>query len=107
MIKRTFTVVDFPHNGKTYGRYHSKTPKGAAQKAFSSLSRKIDLKNTNDKNFLVFTMKETTKNSLNKKYKYIGTRVELAEPIEKIIDGKLITYKYRNIITNYDNFLKK
>ena len=107
MIKRIFTVEDFPHNGETYGRYKSKTPRGAASKAFTTLSRKINLKNTDNKNFLVFTIKETTKNSSNKKYKYIGTRVELAEPIEKMIGGKLIRYKYRNIITNYDNFLKK
>ena len=103
---RSFTIVDFPNDGENYGRYMGESPKRAAQKAFSSLSRKIDLKNTDDKNLLVFTIKDTTLNGNKKKYKYVGTRVELDEPIKRKINGKKIIYKYRNILTNYDDFIK-
>lgn len=103
---RSFTIVDFPEAGKTYGRYKGKMPKNAAQKAFSSLSRKINLKNTNDKNLLIFTIRETTNNSDNKLYKYIGTRIILDNPIKRNIGGKEVVYRYKNMITQYENFIK-
>lgn len=105
MINRTFTIVGYPNDGENYGRYIAKTPKRAANKAFTKLSRKIDLKNTNNKNLLVFIIKETTKNSDNKEYKYAGTRVELAKPVIKTINGKQIIYRYKNIIAPYNKFM--
>lgn len=105
MINRSFTILDYPNNGETSGRYISKTPKRAAQKAFTILSRKIDLKNTNKKNLLVFTIKETTQNSGNREYKYAGMRVELVKPLIKIRDGKEIIYRYKNVIAPYNKVL--
>ncbi len=105
MIKRSFTIVGYPNDGENYGRYIAETPKRAAHKALTKLSRKIDLKNTDHKNLLVFTIRETTKNSDNKEYKYAGTRVELVKPLIKIIDGKQIIYRYKNIIAPYNKIL--
>jgi len=103
---RSFTIVDFPKNGKTYGRYLAHTPKRAAHKAFSTLSRAINLKNSNHKNLMVFSIKETTQNNrhLNKQYKYVGTRVELNEPKVVRRGDQLITYRFKNIITPYNNY---
>ena len=95
---RSFTIIDFPANGKTYGRYKSDSPKRAAQKAFTQLSRMIDLKNSNKKNLLVFSIKETTNNSNNKQYKYVGTRVELHEPVVIKKNGKMIISLHHTII---------
>jgi hypothetical protein len=103
---RSFTIVDFPKKGETYGRYISKYPKNAAKKAFTKLSSMIDLKNSNRKKFLIFTIKETTKNSNKNMYKYIGTRIKLYEPIIIEKNGKNIVYKYKNIITSHKNFIK-
>lgn len=99
-MSRLFTIVDFPEKGKTYGKYYSNTPKNAAKKAFSQLSRKINLKNSNHKNLLVFTIKDVDN---GKKFKYIGTRVELFKPITIRKADKKITYKYKNIIARYNN----
>lgn len=104
-MNRIFTIVDFPKDGKTYGKYIGKTPGRAAYKAFSKLSRMIDLKNSDQKKFLVFVIEDITPNSKNKQYKYIGTRVELNEPIIIDRDGKKISYKFKNIITSYTNFI--
>ena len=105
-MNRSFTILDYPHNGENYSRYIAKTPKRAAQKAFTKLSRKINLKNTDQKNLLIFTIKETTQNSPNKEYKYAGMRVELAEPLVKIRDGKRIVYRYKNVIAPYNKVLQ-
>lgn len=99
-MSKVFTVVDFPKKGKNYGRYYSDSPKAAAKKAFSKLSRKINLKNSNQRNLLVFTIKNLDS---GKKFKYIGTRVELFEPITIKRANKVITYKYKNIIAKYNN----
>ncbi len=110
-MNRSFTIIDYPNKGQTYGRYISKNPKRAAHKAFSRLSRIINLKNSNNKNLLIFSLKETTfgrKN--NKKYKYVGMRVELNTPIIiKYNDNgkyKEIEHRYKNIIVPYEKFYR-
>lgn len=100
-MKRSFTIVDFPEKGNEYGRYLSKSPHNAASKAFSQLARIVNLKNSNKKNHLVFSIRETTQGSNNKVYTYIGTRVELNEPITKNIAGRQVVYRYKNIISKY------
>lgn len=103
MSKRSFTIVDFPKKGQEYGRYLSQYPSNAASKAFTQLSRLIDLKNTNNKNYMVFTIRETTQGKPQKKYKYMGTRIELAEPLVKNIGGKEVIYRFKNVISKYKN----
>jgi len=97
-MSKTFTIVDFPKIGDSYGKYHSNTAKNAANKAFSFLSRKINLKNSNKNNMLQFTIQDITNGILGKKYKYVGTRVELFKPIIINRGGKEIAFKYKNII---------
>ena len=103
MTKRSFTIIDFPKKGETYGRYLANTPQRAASKAFTQLARIIGLTNENDQNHMVFVIKEITQGSDNKLYTYIGTRVELAEPIIKNIAGKEVVYKYKNIVAKQKN----
>ena len=100
-MKRSFTILDFPKKGQEYGRYLSTSPSNAASKAFTQLSRIINLKNSNVKNHVIFTIRETTQGSPEKTYTYIGTRVELEQPIIQNISGKQITYRFKNIISKY------
>ena len=98
-MKHKYTIVDFPSRGKTYGEYVGETPGRAASKAFSQLSRLSKMKNSNTKNFMVFTIKDTAN---NKEYKYVGTRVALNQPIVRKIGDVTVKYRYRNIVTNYE-----
>ncbi len=100
-MKRSFTIIDFPKKGSEYGRYLANTPQRAASKAFTQLARIINLKNENNKNHMVFSIRETSQGSDNKIYTYIGTRVELAEPIVKTIAGKKVVYKFKNIVAKH------
>ena len=99
---REFTIVDFPKAGKNYGIYRSNTSRGAANKAFSFLCRKINLKNSNKNNMMHFTIQD---NLNGKKYKYYGMRVELFKPIIINRSGVPITFRYKNIITSEKNFI--
>ena len=99
--KRTFAIVDYPNVGELYGRFSGSSPGIAADKALTLLSEKIDLKNTDEKNFIFFTIRDITEynnksNKNNKEYSYIGTRIELYEPI-KLKNGRII--KFRNNMT--------
>jgi len=103
MTKRYFTVVDFPKKDNTFGRYKGVRPCDAASKAFSQLARIVNLKNSNKKNHMVFTIKEISQGGSGKCYTYIGTRVELDQPIMKNIGGKNVYFKHKNIISKYDD----
>ena len=96
---RYFTLVDFPEVGKTTGKFSGKYPSNAVYKFLTKLSIMVDLKNTNDRNFIFFTIRDIDS---NKEYSYIGTRVELVKPV-KLENGR--TINYRNIMTrvNKDN----
>jgi len=95
--RRYYTIVDFPNAGEEYGRYWGSHPKQAANKAFSQLSRKINLQNSNDKNFMVFTIREL---GTNKKHTYVGTRVKLHRPRVRNINGREVHFRYQNVLTN-------
>ena len=100
--KRQFTVVDYPKKGEKFGIYNSFSPKAAANKAFTKLSKIIDLKNSNDKNFLIFTIQDIN----NKKYyPYIGSRILLDQPIYVKKNENLIICKYKNIIAKNRDYL--
>lgn len=98
---RYFTLVDFPEDGKTSGRYSGKSPRRAASKAFTQLCKVYNFKNSMDKfNYIKFSIREVGQNS-NKVHTYMGTRVKLYKPITVNRDNKIIRYKYKNIITEY------
>ncbi len=92
------------YNDEVQGRYCGKKPKQAANKAFSSIIK--DLKKTGLQNGgvnvdLNFSIRECTRNSKHKEYKYIGKRQVLENPVQvKIanVDGsvKHIEYKFHN-----------
>jgi len=91
--RRVFTIVDYPNVGETYGKYTGKHPGDAADKVLTELAKKVNLKNSNEKNFIFFTIRDI---SSGKEYSYIGTRVELYKPVK--LDNGIIV-KFRNNIT--------
>jgi len=105
---RVFTIVDYPNVGETYGKYTGKHPGDAADKVLTELAKKVNLKNSNEKNFIFFTIRDISLNKNNKsnnnksnnkngkEYSYIGTRVELYKPV-KLDNGKIV--RFRNNIT--------
>jgi hypothetical protein len=104
-----YTIVDFPKDNQNYGTYEGKYPKSAANKAFSKLLQFIKTTNNLQKDdflgkFLVFVIKNI---NTNKEYKYIGNRIKLHNPIEKIINGRKIIYRYKNVIGKYNPELDK
>ena len=79
---------------EAYGRFSGIKPKQAASKALSHLLQQ-GLQSP-----MTFYLKECTRGSKFKVYKYIGERVELKEPMKLKIgsgaDTKEITYSFRN-----------
>ena len=93
------------YNNEICGRYCGKKPKQAANKAFSSIvkdMKKDGVAVTQDSQLEVpFAIKECTRNSKHKEYKYIGRRHLLKEPVKVSIDNgdgsvKEIVYKFHN-----------
>ena len=83
---RSFTVVNVSKHGacKTKGdggRYISKTPAGAASKAFNEFCRVKDIKGICT---LTVTMKETTVGSAGKSFSYKLQRRKLQDPIIRL-----------------------
>ena len=104
-----YTIVDFPEDNQTYGKFKGTKPKIGANKAFSSLIKFIDFKNNKNEDnflgkFLVFVIKDL---STNQEYKYIGNRIKLKNPVKVTKDGKEIEYKYKNVIGKYNSELDK
>jgi hypothetical protein len=95
------------YNEEYQGRYCGRKPKQAANKAYSSIIKEMK-KNGNQKGGINvdinFSIRECTRNSKHKEYKYIGLREELKVPVEVKIkneDGsvKVITYSFYNKIS--------
>ena len=93
-----FQIVDFPKDGLSRGGFYGAIPKEAALSAFDYLSDLANLETTPG-TFLVFTIKNK-KN--NKKYKYIGSRIELENPIQ---NGKKNKLHYKNVVGRFKNEL--
>lgn len=99
--QRYFKLI---YNDEIQGRYCGKKPKQAANKAFSSIIKELK-KNGNQTGGvnvdINFSIKECTRNSKHKEYKYVGKRESLENPVKVEInnsDGsvKEITYNYFN-----------
>jgi hypothetical protein len=93
------------YNNEICGRYCGKKPKQAANKAFSSIVKDMNkdgVSVTVDSQLEVpFTIKECTRNSKHKEYKYVGKRHLLKEPVKVSIENsdgsvKEIIYKFHN-----------
>jgi hypothetical protein len=65
---------------------------------------KVSQLNNSKRQLLVFTMRNQM---TGKEYKYIGSRVKLANPKRVTIGGKEIVYRYKNIVGKYRDELNK
>jgi hypothetical protein len=97
-MDRSFTIeAIYNSNGNKIrydgGRYISKTPSGAARKAFSQASRHM---RKFGKLSLDIHIRETTQNSHHKTYIYKVRRVRQDIEVER--DGVIIQYKYKTKI---------
>lgn len=98
---RSFTIETVTIKGKkkssprfTGGRFLSSIPSSAAKKAFSQIYRELG----RPKNLsIVIEIRETTRNSNNKIYKYRVTKKSSAQKLVER-DGELITYEYTTSI---------
>ena len=95
---RHFNILH--EDGTLSGRFTGKKPKTAAKKAFTTLMRK------NKVNKLDFQIRECTRGSKCKTYKYTGERVKLDEPVEvKCSNDKVVKYYHTNKIYKKNNLL--
>ena len=72
------------YNGQNKGRYCVKKPKQAANKAFSSIIKELNGNGQNggaNNQDINFSIKECTRSSKHKEYKYTGKREVLPEPV--------------------------
>lgn len=94
-MDRSFTLIKAIRNGTSVscksGRYVSKTPAGAAKKAFSQCSKGLEVSEDSPCT-MVIHIKETTKSSNNKEFAYKVSRVY--QPREVVRNGVSIVYKY-------------
>jgi hypothetical protein len=95
--ERFFTVVEsnvaLPDGTtKTGGRYASNDPNSAAKKA----SRQLFNHTSGDT--VTFTMRETTRTSVNAQYPYTAKRVKLAEPVKYKIGDKEIVNEFNYVV---------
>ena len=106
MSSNCYTIVDFPNDNETFGKFRGTIPKRVASKAFSSLIQFINIDTLNEdeiqEKFIVFVIKNIEN---EKMYKYIGTRIKLKNPIKVIKNGKEIEYKFKNVIGKYNKEL--
>lgn len=99
--RRTFQLYD-EENDKVLGRYYGKFPKRAAYKAFTQLVNKRKGDGLyNDGDLIIFKIKECTRNSKKKIYKYEGRRIRLDNPQfirinQRGGDHRDINFLYRN-----------
>lgn len=86
--QRYFKLMEL---GNIKGRFEGRNPKQAASKAFSALIQKNKEYSINE--WIVFKIKECTRGSIKKEFKYFGKREKLESPI--VINfhlGKKIIY---------------
>jgi hypothetical protein len=98
--KKYYTIVDFPEENQTYGKFSGSIPKKAANKVFSFLLKFLndDIEEDFTGKFIVFVIKEINSDKI---FKYIGTRIMLKNLIHTKKNNKDITYKYKNVIGKY------
>ena len=94
--KRSFEIIKINSSYKTInkkigGRFISYRPYDAGLKAFNYIIRDI----SNDFINFKITIKESTRKSNKKEYKYNFTRYKLLRPIVKEINKKSIKFQYK------------
>ena len=99
--KYEYEIIDYPSKGRTTGNYGGNAPGQAAKKITRRLASDMNFSNSRNKKLLVFNFR----NKITKKeYKYVGTRVKLYKPISINVGDKVIKYKYKTIVTKYNDY---
>jgi hypothetical protein len=88
-MTKTYTVESSSIN-ETGGRYVSKTPSSAARKAATKLFKKAS-----NSGKITFCLRETTVDSKKKEFHYVATRVKLAKPLVRVINGVEIVNRFK------------
>lgn len=97
-MTKTYTVASSCIN-VTGGRYKSNSPMSAGRKAATKLFKKAE-KSPKYKSLkkITFCIRETTKGGDKKSFDYVATRVKLAKPLVREIDGVQIVNKYKTVV---------
>jgi len=101
-------LTDEINNDELFGRFKGKRPRQAANKAFSSICKKLieGGKNIYGKE-IIFSIIECTRGAKNRRFNYIGTKEKLDKVSEREVqsaggDGtRKIIYKTKNNIRKY------
>lgn len=97
-MTKTYTVESSCIN-VTGGRYKSKNPMSAGKKAATRLFKKAE-KSPKYKSLkkITFCIREATQGSDKKTFDYEATRVRLAKPLVRVIDGVEIVNKFKTVV---------
>jgi hypothetical protein len=98
--KDNYHIVDFPEIGKNFGNFTSNIPSRAASKGLTQMLKKVPVNNPDNNKFIIFTIENK---DTGKRYKYIGIQVKLQNPINVRENNNTSGYKYRNIVSNYED----
>jgi hypothetical protein len=99
---KTYTILDFPKEGETYGKFQGNIPKKAADKALNLLMKFVDFNDDYRGKFVVFNLQNVEN---KKEYKYVGSRIKLEKPRVVYKNGTRVEYLYKNIIGKYTSNL--
>ena len=98
--RRYFRVL---YNKTVVGRVSGFKAKQAANKALTCILRENKSKKISTQGKINFTIKDCTRGSNQKEYKFVGERVELKPSMDIIIKNssgsdRTIQYKYKNVV---------
>jgi hypothetical protein len=97
-----YTITDYPELGLNFGKYKGKYPGQAAKKIFSKLASEQEFTHSNNKKAIIFSFRSIIE---NKEFKYVGTRIQLVNPVKITLkNGKILTFKYKNLVTRYKEY---
>jgi hypothetical protein len=105
MVKkdRTFTIKS-SCIGVSGGRYKSSSPNGAAKKVGNRLYRAAKkLQKYKNIKRITFVIRESTSGSKKEEYNYRATRVKLAKPLVRTINGVQIVNKFKVTVETMKN----
>jgi len=104
MVYNYYTLLDYPIVGKTFGHYKARSPGQAAKKIINKLAKMNDIHNNKSHNTELIVISIKNLNS-NKKHKYVGTRIKLANPIKVMYpNNKEVNHYFKTVVSKYDKY---
>jgi hypothetical protein len=94
-----YTIVDFPEDNKTFGKYLGSNPKKAAIKAFNDLVKFVDDDLENEGKFVVYVLRNI---ETGEEHSFMGNKIKLKNPVLSKKNGKELTFHYKNVVSKYD-----